>query len=430
MARKRDDPKQLRLFDTGDPARGAARAEPTAPGGGPDPSPGAVSSGPHDKRHRSRAPAAAEVGPAAVQPDDAAIATRLPPHVRLGTSSWSFPGWAGIVYDREIDESTLARKGLVAYSRHPLLRAAGIDKTYYRPITAAAFRQLADQTPDDFRFLVKVAQDCTVPTLRAAGSAGPTPSPVAGGKGAWGATPNPNFLSPAWTIERVIEPFVDGLGAKGGALVFQFSRFRFSRAAVRQRRSETPAPGGAPGLPPDAAGPDRRRAGGAGAPRTAAEFLGRLAAFLLALPRGLPYTVEMRNEELWGEAYFDILRAAGASHCYNVHPQMPPVAEQARALPPEDNPGPLVVRWMLERSQTYEGARDAYAPFDRLVDEDPDSRAAIAALCVAAARVGRDILVIANNKAEGSAPLTVFKLAREIVASWEEGDILWPAARD
>jgi uncharacterized protein YecE (DUF72 family) len=386
MERRRDDPKQLRLFDAALPS-GTAPSEPSAPEAQPVPPP-------DHARRRSKPTPSAEPGPAAVSPDDAATARRLSKHVLLGTSSWSFPGWAGIVYDRETDESTLARGGLRAYAQHPLLRAAGVDRTYYRPITAAAFRQLADQTPADFRFLVKAAQDCTVKMLRTAGADELSPNPVTGRDGARGAAPNPSFLNPAWTIERVVEPFVDGLGAKGGALVFQFSRFRFQKTASKR--------------------------GAGAAPRTATEFLDRLAAFLGALPRGVPYTVEVRNEELWGKAYFGVLRAAGASHCYNVHPQMPPIAEQARVLPPADNPGPLVVRWMLERSQTYAGARDAYAPFDRLVDEDPDSRAAIAALSIAAARVGRDILVIANNKAEGSAPLTVFRLAREIVAGWED----------
>ncbi len=380
MARKREDPNQLRLFETAAeasaPSAGAARADQNAASRG------------------SKSPAVADVAPAAVLSEHAATAAKLSPNVRLATSSWSFPGWAGIVYDHEVDESTLARAGLAAYSRHPLLRAAGIDKTYYRPITAAAFRQLADQTPGDFRFLVKAAQDCTAPTSRAAGGAKPSPNSLPGREGAKMTAPNPNFLNPAWTIERVVEPFADGLGAKAGVLVFQFSKFRFQKTALKR--------------------------GGGASPRTADEFLDRLAAFLGALPRGVPYAVEVRNEELWGEAYFRVLREAGASHCYNVHPQMPPIAEQARVLPPADNPGPLAVRWMLERSQTYEGARDAYAPFNRLVDEDPASRSAIAALCIAAARVGRDILVVANNKAEGSAPLTLFKLARQIVADWED----------
>ena len=44
----------------------------------------------------------------------AAIAVRIPPNVRFGTSSWSFPGWAGLVYSRRATASELAREGLIA----------------------------------------------------------------------------------------------------------------------------------------------------------------------------------------------------------------------------------------------------------------------------------------------------------------------------
>ena len=40
------------------------------------------------------------------------IAARLPPHVHFGTSSWSFPGWRGIVYSSTRTQTALAREGL------------------------------------------------------------------------------------------------------------------------------------------------------------------------------------------------------------------------------------------------------------------------------------------------------------------------------
>jgi len=65
------------------------------------------------------------VGPAEVPAEIAALARELPADVRLGTSSWSFPGWQGIVYDRAVTAGRLARHGLTAYASHPLLRAVG-----------------------------------------------------------------------------------------------------------------------------------------------------------------------------------------------------------------------------------------------------------------------------------------------------------------
>ena len=78
------------------------------------------------------------------------------------------------------------------------------------------------------------------------------------------------------------------------------------------------------------------------------------------------------------------------------------------------------MRWLLERGQAYEEARSRYAPFDRLVDPDPDTRGEIAALLGQALRARHEALVIINNKAEGSAPLSVEALAREFASQLVE----------
>ena len=77
---------------------------------------------------------------------------RLPTDLRLGTSSWSFPGWTGLVYAREAGPEMLARQGLPAYARHPLLRTVGVDRTFYGPVPAETFAAWAAAVPEDFRF--------------------------------------------------------------------------------------------------------------------------------------------------------------------------------------------------------------------------------------------------------------------------------------
>ena len=66
---------------------------------------------------------------------------------------------------------------------------------------------------------------------------------------------------------------------------------------------------------------------------------------------------------------------------------------------------------MLRRDRDYEEAREDFRPFDRLAAEDKGSRTEIAKLC---REQSKPAFVIVNNKAEGSAPLSVFKLAEEI----------------
>ena len=82
------------------------------------------------------------------------IAAELPEEIRFGTSSWSFPGWKGIVYSGPATSSAIARDGLrpifrasvAAHRRHrsQLLRA-GADRgsTALRRSVAEGFRGCA-----------------------------------------------------------------------------------------------------------------------------------------------------------------------------------------------------------------------------------------------------------------------------------------------
>src|SRR5262249_16381665 len=143
-------------------------------------------------------------------------------------------------------------------------------------------------------------------------------------------------------------------------------------------------------------------------------FAACLHAFLEALPPGPVYAVELRNHQLLSLAYREVLMDLGVCHCFNVHPSMPALHEQMRLVPPEAMP-PLPVRWMLHAGRRYDEAKTRYQPFDRIVDNDPDNRQTITSLCLAALAAGHPGFVIANNKAEGSAPCTVFRLAEDVV---------------
>jgi uncharacterized protein YecE (DUF72 family) len=293
--------------------------------------------------------------------DQKELARRLPDKLFLGTSSWSFPGWKGIVYDRHTTQTVLARHGLEAYASHPLLRCVGIDRTFYGPLSSAEFARYAASVSDSFRFLIKAHELLTRAQLR---------SPAPGVKPAR----NETFLDANYAVQEVIRPILEGLGAKAAVLVFQF--------------------------PPQSTA-------SFGGPAGFAESLRR---FLEELPRGLLYAVELRNPELLVDPYLRALEETGACHCFNVHPTMPPLEQQLLMTEAASFPA-AVVRWMLRRNREYGDARDAWAPFDRLMEEDSESRRHIAAMCRVAVSKGKPSYVVVNNKAEGSAPLSVFKLA-------------------
>src|SRR5690606_38791306 len=96
-----------------------------------------------------------EVKPIVPTDDVVALAQSLSGRIRLGTSSWHYPGWAGLVWEGAYSESTLSRHGLSAYAQYPLFRTVSIDRGFYRPLTVAQFAQYAAQVPEDFRFVVK-----------------------------------------------------------------------------------------------------------------------------------------------------------------------------------------------------------------------------------------------------------------------------------
>jgi hypothetical protein len=155
-----------------------------------------------------------------------------------------------------------------------------------------------------------------------------------------------------------------------------------------------------------------------------------LGVFLRQLPREVDgreplYAVELRNAELLTPRFVRMLHDAGARMCLGIHAAMPAAARQAAALRAMDAPdgdagdwllkGPLVVRWSLRAGLRYGEAKNRYAPFDRLLDPDLTTRGTLAHLAHVAIRSHQPAFIIANNKAEGSAPLTCVELARAIV---------------
>ena len=348
---------------------------------GDDPAGGSGSRGPRR--------AAGPVLPAAVPDAVRILAGRLPPGIHLGTSSWSFPGWTGLVYaarggeaaeaaaGRPETEPRLAREGLAAYAAHPLFRTVSLDRTFYAPLPAEEFARYAAQVPEPFRFVVKAPAAFTDPVVRKPGSGEP-------------ARDNPSFLDGAAATAAFVGPASAGLGTKAGPLVFQF-----------------------PPLP-------RRLL--ADVPRTIA----RLAAFIAAVSRGSPggrsarppLAVEVRDSELAVPALAAALGDAGGVPCLAVHARMPPAADQAAAfgLDQASCRWPLVARWNLHAGRGYEEARADYFPFDRLVEEDDATRTALARLAALAAAAGREAFITINNKAEGSAPLSVLRLAERIAS--------------
>jgi len=307
--------------------------------------------------------------PAVPSADALACAEALPPGVHLGTSSWHFPGWEGLVWGRAYGESTLSKRGLSAYAQHPLLRTVSVDRGFYRAIGSATYATFAAQVPADFRFVVKAPALVTDATVR---------EPATG----QALQANPLFLDAALALDSFIRPATQGLGQRIGALVFQLSPL-----PARWLRDE-------------------------------AALFERLATLLAACRAEMPgpalLAVEVRDAALLTPAFAALLKACGARYCLGLHDRMPGIDEQLPMLRAMW-PGPLVCRWSLQRGLRYGDAKGLFEPFDRLAAPDPATRSALARVLLGTVTAGHTAFVTINNKAEGSAPLSVLELAREVL---------------
>jgi len=305
-----------------------------------------------------------------------ALAARLPRQLRLGTSSWSFPGWRGVVWPDEPGwtEQRCSREGLAVYAKHPLLRTVGIDRSYYDPLTPDALIHYASQLPPGFLAASKVWEAYTL-------------EQYAYGRGdsvekASVAEQNPHFLDAASLEETTLAPMRAHFGDHAGPLVIEVP-------ANQKIDRDTFAP--------------------------------RLGAFLreaTARAGPLHFVVEVRDRRLLLPSLARALGENGVPLCFTFHPTMPSLAEQIEWATKngllENGGPPLVVRLMLPPGHAYEKRRTAMAPFDRLVDPHESMRRDVVDLVGRAVRAGRSLFVIANNKAEGSAPLTLRALAERI----------------
>lgn len=274
--------------------------------------------------------------------------------LRMGTSSWAFPGWVGLVYDRSYSPQILSRRGLTAYAQHPLFSTVSLDRTYYGPMSVGDLQSYAAQVPPGFEFQPKAWKTLT--------------SPVDQGQR------NDAFLDPQLANQAVLRPLYEGLGASLGPIVWQFSALALGRV------------GGISG------------------------FLAQLDTFLGGLSFGLSHAVEVRNPQLCGPQLRDLLARHGAHYVLNLMPNMPTLDEQFKRLSLQDHEQ-IIVRWLLAPGWEYQKAKAQFAPFDTLRCPDPQTRARLVAMIQWARREKKLVRLTVNNKAEGCAPASIEQLA-------------------
>ncbi|MEZ4585120.1 MAG: DUF72 domain-containing protein [Gemmatimonadales bacterium] len=320
------------------------------------------------------APAPSPRGVDPVRPDDdldspptpaeiEGLAGRLPAEIRFGTSTWTYPGWTGLVYARPYPERGRAAAMLAEYARFPLFRTVGIDSSFYGPPSAKTLGRWARALPAGFEAVSKVWDRITVHTFADARDR------------ARAGQENPDFLNAELFLREVLDPYRAHFGDHVGPFVFEFqtisSRNRFE-------------------------------------PERFAEWLDR---FFGRLPADARYAVEVRNEEFLSAPYFAVLREHDVAHVFSSWTRMPTIGEQldrAGSVPARF----LVARALLRPGRSYDEAVDRFAPYDRIRERNGQLRGDLARLARTAVELRIPAFLLVNNRAEGSAPLTIRAVAR------------------
>ena len=285
--------------------------------------------------------------------------------VRIGTSSWKYPGWRGMLYDDQryvyrgkFAESRFKQNSLSEYAE--VFKTVCVDAAYYTFPKEKYLTGLAAQVPSDFQFAFKVTDTVTIKKF--------SNLPRFGDRA---GKPNEYFLNADLFIRGFLQP-CESIRSNVGLLMFEFSRFH--KSDFEHGR----------------------------------DFVAVLDTFLAGLPKGWPYAVEMRNQQWLKPEYFACLARHGVAHVYNSWTEMPPVIEQM-ALPDSVTNAELVAaRFLLKPGRTYEQAVEAFQPYAEIKDVNPQAREAGSALIRDGKKAPkRKTYLFINNRLEGNALETI-----------------------
>ena len=303
-------------------------------------------------------------------PFDLEGAKILPPLIRFGTSTWTYPGWKGLIYKRPYrSEKMFNAESLREYASIPLFRTVGIDSTFYGPPKASTLHSYSSMVPEHFKWVSKVWERITVPVF-----------PTHPRYGSRAGKVNEDFLNSAIFIEEVLPPYLaPEVLPHTGPFVFQFPHI--SPFVMKEGR-----------------------------------FLSRLRTFLSCLPQTLRYALEIRNPELLSPEYFSVLNDTGATHCFNHWTGMPPLREQMVAAA---NAGGLSAPFFVSRILTplgipYEKAVELFSPYNEIRRENSSMRADVVRLIKRALDRQAEAFIIVNNRSEGCSPLTIDAIGRMV----------------
>lgn len=284
---------------------------------------------------------------------------KRPSTLRIGTCSWKYESWTGLVYSEE-------RRGnyIEEYAEH--YPTVEVDQWFWSLFAGnrvvlpkpAVVREYAASVPEGFLFGIKVPNSITLTHHYRKGKTDPLVT-------------NPHFLS-VDLMQRFLESIAP-LGKKIGPLDFQFEYL------------------------------NKQKISGLG------EFLDRFGSFIEQLPAGFDYCLETRNPNFLHERYFDFLAGKGVHHVFLQGYYMPSIFELYRQFGPKVR-GITVIR--LHGSERMEIEEKVGEDWSKIVTpRDSELQHLVEMLSDLSTRQV-ETFVFVNNHFEGSAPRTIARIER------------------
>lgn len=278
--------------------------------------------------------------------------------LRIGTCSWKYDSWKGIVYSAKPKINYLEE-----YSAR--YNTVEIDQWFWslfddiiRLPEEATVKEYNNSVPDDFRFTIKVPNSITLTHYY------PSKKKPA-------LKENSYFLSPDLFNQflKTLQPIAD----KIGVLMFQFEYL------------------------------NRQKMG------SQAELIDRLGAFFETVDESFPYAIEIRNPNYLNKVYFDFLNKINIAHVLLQGYFLPPIKEVFDKYR-EQFGTPVVVR--LHGPDRKKIEEITGGDWSKIVLPKDENIGWLPSIINFFSEREVDVYVNVNNHFEGSAPLTIEKIKR------------------
>ena len=277
--------------------------------------------------------------------------------LHVGTCSWKYPSWEGLVYSERKPANYLQE-----YSHH--YNTVEVDQWFWSLFASdklvlpkiEVVSEYAASVPENFTFCVKVPNSITLTHHYNKNKSDPL-------------VPNPTFLS----IE-LMERFLDSLQPMHhalGPLIFQFEYLN------KQKMSG------------------------------AVEFIDKLGRFIEQLPKGFIYCIESRNPNYLNAVYFDFLKSTGLHHVFLQGYYMPSIFDVYRKY--REQIGQLAVIRLhgSDRKEIEKLVGDDWSQV--VAPKDQDIKMLVRMLEDLKTQNVKLYLLV-NNHFEGSAPRTISRI--------------------